>query len=126
MSLDGLSAVSCGGSRTAAERVRCQGPTSDDRGRVREGSADVEIRLPAGASAERGCVGCLGLAVLACVTAALVTAIAWRQAEHENIEERNVTRTLGTESLEESFGSDEAPLELDVERPAGSVILDLS
>jgi len=73
-----------------------------------------------------GCLGCLGLAVVAAVIMAVLTGIAWRQAKHENIAERELSRTLGSAAGAEQDDLESAPPELDAEGAAGTVILDLS
>jgi hypothetical protein len=52
--------------------------------------------------------------------------IAWRQAKHENIAERELSRALGSAAATGQGEPETAPLELDAERPAGTVVLDLA
>lgn len=85
----------------------------------------TDARSGLGRVVKLGCFGCLAVAVMAAVAAAVLTGIAWRQAETEDIEERDLSRAVGVEPAEEGLGSEDVPLELGAEEPAGRVVLDL-
>jgi hypothetical protein len=72
-----------------------------------------------------GCTGCLGLTVATAIIAAVLVVIAWRQAEHEDIAERELRRPLGLANGTGEDAAESAPLELTADEPAGTVVLDL-
>jgi len=72
-----------------------------------------------------GCFGCLGVTVVAAVVAAVLVGFAWRQAEHEDIAERELRRPLGLAQGSDEDEAESAPLEFDAAEPAGTVVLDL-